>query len=83
MPGFNERLGLLWAIHASVFQAYKMGKEKLHVETTNTEVLDAIRFQEVIVIPEEIRGVLRQFNSQYSNTFHEEHAICRIFVIPE
>ncbi|WOG89915.1 hypothetical protein DCAR_0209155 [Daucus carota subsp. sativus] len=71
MNGLNEEQAIMAGLQAACVQAVKKDWEKIHIETTNRDVYDAIRVQNHFGIQEDQLEVYRLFNTLYTNHFKE------------
>lgn len=72
MVGQNEEQALLWAIQATLIQSLNMGEEKTHIETVNCRVFHTIRFYEHIMVEDDLKEVMKQFGSLFTNFLKED-----------
>lgn len=82
MPGMTEVQAIIWAFQVATVECLKLKKHKLHFETDVHEVFLVIRFQDEIVLADEVREAMLMFNSIYTNNFQEDETERIISRIP-
>ncbi|KAK1399512.1 hypothetical protein POM88_009375 [Heracleum sosnowskyi] len=80
--GLNEHQAIIWGVQARVIQALNLGFDRTHIETDNREAYDIIRYQEQVVIPQNLEDSMSQFNTFFYNHFKEDMTIRRVSIIP-
>lgn len=73
---------IMWATQAGIIEAWKKGFHAIHVETSNKEVYNAIRLQDVAFPPPNLEEPIRHFNTMFSNNFIEDITARRVSIIP-
>ena len=70
LHGMTEAEAIIWGMHAGAVQALKLGEQKVHFDIDNEDVYDVIRFQDEIVVVDELVEPLSQFNTLHNNHFN-------------
>lgn len=80
--GMTKLYAILWGAQADILAALSLGFHKAHIETDNWEAYDTIRVQEFIILPPDLEQAFSQFDTLYTNQFHENLTARKISIIP-
>lgn len=61
----TEVQALLWGLQSALVHLDKVCIDNIHMETMNRVVFDNIRLREHINFPDDLRGVINQFDALY------------------
>lgn len=67
----TEGQALLRGMHAGVIEALKWKEHRVHIDLDNQDIFEVLRFQDEIVVVDELVEALAQFNSLHNNHFEE------------